>query len=97
MVNPVKPTVQSQAHAKRIYGWDYAIRHGENGNGARGELGAKYNLKDWIKADSLKDMTGGELLYIIQKGRGNMPAEREPTKPDEVWNLVLLVRSYGKQ
>src|SRR5260370_36757049 len=33
MVNPVKPTSESQAHAKKMYGYDCAMCHGANGNG----------------------------------------------------------------
>jgi hypothetical protein len=42
-------------------------------------------------------MTDGKLYYVIQNGRGQMPSERARVKPDDVWNLVLLVRSYPKK
>src|ERR1035437_486193 len=35
--NPVKPTPESQAHAKTTYSIDCAMCHGENGNG-KGDL-----------------------------------------------------------
>ena len=31
--NPVKPTAESQAKAKAVYGIDCAVCHGDNGNG----------------------------------------------------------------
>ncbi len=33
MVNPVKPTPESQARVKKMYGYDCAMCHGANGNG----------------------------------------------------------------
>ncbi len=33
LVNPVKPTPESQARAKKMYGYDCAMCHGANGNG----------------------------------------------------------------
>ena len=43
-------------------------------------------------------MTDGELFYIIQKGKGdNMPPEGDREKPDGIWNMVTLVRSFAKK
>lgn len=95
-VNPLKPTPEGMAKAKQVYGWDCAVCHGEKGDG-KGDLGAKYKLKDWTDAASLQGMTDGELFYVIEKGRGQMPSEGDRAKPDDVWNLVLLVRSYPKK
>ena len=63
MVNPVKPTAESQAHAKKVYGYDCAMCHGENGNG-KGDVVAdmKLTLKDYTDPAALKDMTDGEIF-----------------------------------
>jgi hypothetical protein len=42
-------------------------------------------------------MTDGEIFYIIKNGKGNMTGEGERLKTDEVWNMVILVRSYAKK
>lgn len=99
LTNPVSPTSQSQAHAKTLYDMDCAICHGTNGNG-KGDLVADMGLKlrDFTSADSLKDLTDGQLFYIIKDGRGKMPSEGPRVKSDaEIWNLVILVRSLGKK
>jgi mono/diheme cytochrome c family protein len=95
-VNPVKPTAASQARAKKLYGFDCAMCHGTNGDG-KGDLAGdmKLSLKDWRDAASLKDMTDGELNYIIAKGKGKMPAGADQMKPDEIWNMVSYVRSFA--
>jgi mono/diheme cytochrome c family protein len=95
-VNPVKPTPASLARAKKLYGYDCAMCHGTEGDG-KGDLAdqMKLNLKDWRDAGSLKEMTDGELNYIIAKGKGKMPAGAEQMKPDEIWNMVSYVRSLG--
>jgi mono/diheme cytochrome c family protein len=95
-VNPVKPTPASLARAKKLYGYDCAMCHGTEGEG-KGDLAEqmKLNLKDWRDAGSLKEMTDGELNYIIAKGKGKMPAGAEQMKPDEIWNMVSYVRSFG--
>jgi mono/diheme cytochrome c family protein len=96
--NPVKPTPESLAHAHKVWGYDCAICHGETGDG-NGELAKdmKPALKDYRDPAALKDISDGELFYIIQKGKGQMPSEGDRAKPDDIWNLVAVVRSFAKK
>ena len=98
MVNPVKPTAESQAHAKKMYGYDCAMCHGANGNG-KGELVAdmRLTLKDYTDSAALKDMSDGELFYIIKNGKGQMPGEGDREKTEDLWNMVILVRSFARK
>jgi mono/diheme cytochrome c family protein len=96
--NPVKPTPESLAKGKKLYGIDCAMCHGKDGDG-KGDLAVdmKLNLSDYRNRDSLKDKTDGELFYIIKNGKGDMPAEGDRAKGDETWNLVNYVRSFAKK
>ena len=96
MVNPVKPTTEGLAHAKKVFGYNCAMCHGKTGDG-QGDLAAdmKLKLKDWRERASLKDMPDGELFYIINKGKGQMPAGEQQMKPDEIWTMVHYVRSFA--
>jgi|SRR6185437_6936522 mono/diheme cytochrome c family protein len=98
MVNPVKPTPESQALAKKMYGYDCAVCHGENGNG-KGDLAAEMKppLKDFTDPAALKDLSDGELFYIIKDGKGQMTGEGDRMKPEGIWNMVILVRSFAKK
>ena len=97
-VNPVKPTPESQAHAKKIWGYDCAMCHGEKGNGKGDVVEAmKLTMKDYTDPAALKDMTDGQLFDIIKSGKGQMPGEGERAKTDDVWNLVILIRSMSKK
>ena len=97
-VNPVKPTPESQAHAKKIWGYDCAMCHGEKGNGKGDVVEAmKLTMKDYTDPAALKDMTDGQLFDIIKSGKGQMPGEGERAKPDDVWNLVILIRAMSKK
>ena len=98
-VNPVKPTPESLAHAKKIYGYDCAMCHGEKGDG-KGDVVAdlKLKMKDYTDPTALKDMTDGALFYIIRNGRGQMPGEEASrAKPEDVWNMVVLLRSFARK
>ena len=96
--NPVKPTAESQAFAKKMYGYDCAVCHGEKGNG-NGDLATeqKLQLKDWATSDALKEITDQQMYDLIVKGKGGMPPEGDRLKPDQVWNMVIYTRSLGKK
>jgi mono/diheme cytochrome c family protein len=98
LVNPVKPTSESQAQAKKMYGYDCAICHGATGNG-KGDIAGEMKppLKDYTDPAALKDITDGEMFYIIKNGKGQMPPEGDRLKPDAAWNMVILVRSFSKK
>jgi len=97
--NPVKPTASGSAEAKKLYGYHCAMCHGENGDG-QGDLAGdmKLKLNDWRDPESIGKMTDGELFYIVTNGRGKMiGGEGDRTKDEIRWNLVSLVRSFGKK
>lgn len=98
MVNPVKPTPESQAQAKKMYGYDCAMCHGENGNG-KGDLAidSKLTLKDFTDPAALKDLSDGELFNIIKNGKGQMTGEGPRLNTEGTWNMVILVRSFAKK
>ena len=94
----MKPTAESQAHAKETYKIDCAMCHGENGNGKGdlvGDMGL--SLKDLRDPATLADKSDGDLYTLIHDGKGKMPAEGDRSKPDDVWNLVVLLRSMAKK
>jgi mono/diheme cytochrome c family protein len=96
--NPVKPTPASLAQGKKMYGFDCALCHGKDGDG-KGDLAADMNLKlaDYRDSAALKDMTDGEMFYIIKNGKGQMTGEADRVKLEEIWNLVNYVRSLAKK
>jgi mono/diheme cytochrome c family protein len=95
-VNPVKATPVSLAKARKMYGYDCAICHGATGNG-KGELGASMSLKDYTDPAALRDLTDGQIFYIIQNGRGQMSGEAGRQNDQEIWNMVILVRSLSRK
>jgi hypothetical protein len=54
-------------------------------------------LKDYTDPAALKDMSDGELFYVIKNGKGQMPSEGDRAKTDDLWNMVVLVRSFAKK
>jgi mono/diheme cytochrome c family protein len=96
--NPVKPTPESLAQGKKMYGLDCAMCHGKNGDG-KGELAAdtKSKVTDFTDPATLKNVRDGELFYIIKNGKGEMPPEGSRVNSNGIWNLVNYVRSLAKK
>ncbi len=95
--NPVKPTPPSIAEGRHSYTTQCAMCHGKDGDG-KGDLAVdmKLTMKDYRDPDALKGMTDGELFYILNKGKGDMPSEEGRMKPEQLWNLINYIRSLAK-
>lgn len=95
--NPVKPSPESLAKGKKRYGFDCEMCHGQNGDG-KGDMATDMkNVTDFTNPDALKNRTDGELFNVIRKGKGEMPAEGERGKDDDIWNMVNYIRSLAKK
>jgi mono/diheme cytochrome c family protein len=96
--NPVKPTPEGMAAAKKIYGYDCAMCHGASGNG-KGDVAASMNLtmKDWREPAVLAGMSDADVYDIIVKGKDKMIGEGDRLPPEKAWNMVNYVRSMAKK
>jgi hypothetical protein len=96
--NPVKPTPEGLAAARRVFGYDCAMCHGSKGDG-KGDIveSMKLTMHDWADPASLAGKTDGELFYIITKGKGKMMGEGDRVSETVRWNMVNLVRSISKK
>lgn len=67
--------------------------HGETGQG-NGPQAKMYDPRPSNLTDAahLKDVTDGELFYVISQGHKPMPSYKRKLTDDQRWQLVLLVR-----
>jgi mono/diheme cytochrome c family protein len=95
--NPVKTNAESLGRAKKIYGYECSICHGDDGGGG-GDLAKnmKAKMPDFRDPSALKGHTDGELFYIIKNGKGEMEGEGQRVKPENTWDLVNYLRSFSK-
>jgi mono/diheme cytochrome c family protein len=95
--NPVKPTPDNLAKAKKLFGYDCAMCHGENGDG-KGDLAADFKTKprDYTNPASLKEFSDQQLFTIIKDGKDEMPPEGKRAKPEDIWGLVAYLRTLSK-
>ena len=96
-VNPVKPTEESLAKGKKLYGIDCAMCHGKDGDGKGDMASDMKNVTDFTNPDALKNRSDGTLFYVIRNGKGEMPPEGDRAKDDDIWNMVNYIRSLVKK
>src|SRR6202051_4773795 len=96
--NPVKPTPEGLAAAKKIFGYDCTMCHGANGDG-KGDLVESMSLKmkDWHDPAVLSAMSDGDIYDLIVKGKDKMVGEGDRRAPAKVWGLVHYVRTFAKK
>ena len=96
--NPVKSSPEILAAAKKVFGYDCAMCHGESGNG-KGELVESMSLKmkDWHDSGVLTGLSDGDIYDLIVKGKEKMVGEGDRLAPAKVWGLVHYVRTFQKK
>jgi mono/diheme cytochrome c family protein len=92
--NPVKPTPESLASGKKMFGFDCTQCHGVAGDG-KGNVPKDLKLPDLTNPAALKDFTDGALFYRIKNGHGGMPPEGNRVQTEQLWDLVNYVRSLA--
>lgn len=97
-LNPVRATPESIAEGKKMYGYDCAMCHGPTGDG-KGDLAGsmKLMLKDFRDPATLKEVSDGDMYYVIMKGKAPMVGEEGRQSPNEIWNMINFVRSLAKK
>jgi cytochrome c5 len=84
--------------AKKTYGVDCAVCHGDNGNG-KTDLARDMSLTldDWTNPASLGAKTDKQLFDTIRNGKDKMPAEGDSrASNNEVEALIYYIRSFSK-
>ena len=95
--NPAKPTPEVMAKAKKVYGYECEMCHGATGDG-KTDLAKdmKMTLTDLSDPKTLTGKTDAELFDLIKNGKGQMAAEGNRMKTDDIWAVVLYIRAMAK-
>jgi mono/diheme cytochrome c family protein len=96
--NPVRATPEVLNEAKKIFGYDCAMCHGDSGDG-KGDLAdsMKLTMKNWHENGAVEQMDDQAIYDLIIKGKDKMVGEGDRLAPAKVWGLVHYVRTLGKK
>jgi cytochrome c6 len=89
------PAIGFAQDAATIYKTKCAACHGADGKGAT-PVGQKIGVRDFASAEVQKQ-SDDELAAIINDGKNKMPSYKKSLKPEQVKDLVAVVRSFGKK
>ena len=92
MTNPVKPTPESLARAKQIYGWDCALCHGDPVRPHSPLEESFYPRPPQFMSDAA-DMGDQDNYYITQHGIrwSGMPAWKDVLSDQDIWEVVTFI------
>ncbi len=95
--NPLVPTESNLKEAKQVYAEQCAQCHGERGQGDGPEARTHYPMPaDLTDTKRMAAVTDGEIFYQISEGRRPMPSFKGRLTQDQLWELVLYVRSFSQ-
>ena len=95
VVNPIEADDSSQQQGEEIYSTSCIDCHGEEGRGD-GPVGVRQNPKPSdFRADHVKDLSDGELFYIISHGiEGSAMQAFVFFDEEDRWHLVNYLRTF---
>ena len=95
--NPLQPTTATLKSARATYDDKCANCHGAQGRGD-GVDAKRYDPSptNFTDARQMNGTTDGELFYKISEGKKPMPVFKAKLTEHQRWELVLLIRSFGK-
>src|SRR5215472_1357451 len=95
--NPVRFSEASVVRGRRIYFYQCAMCHGEEGNGHGGlalmPTSCRSAPPDFTKANTLKDRTDGDLFAILGQGSDTMPGMEKVLDEKQRWDLINFLRA----
>jgi mono/diheme cytochrome c family protein len=93
--NPMRPTDESLARGKAVFGIYCALCHGEKGRG-NGKLGKKYMSPSDLTSDYVQKLPDGEVYFIITYGGlaedDEMPGQGDAIEPEDRWHLINYMK-----
>lgn len=94
--NPFAWNADVRKKGKLYFSSQCTMCHGDEGRGT-GDLVERLQLKmpDFTSAEMQSEWTDGAMFYLINKGHGAMPAQKERFDDEIKWGLVNYVRSFA--
>ncbi len=93
--NPIRPTDESLARGKAVFGIYCALCHGEKGRGG-GKLGKKYMSPSDLTSDYVQKLPDGAVYFIITYGGlaedDEMPGQGDAIPPEDRWHLINYMK-----
>jgi len=94
--NPIRKDEASVNAGRRLYDVNCAMCHGEGGKGDGPVASAYIPQPADLTSQRVQSLTDGDIFLRITNGFGTMPDFRKKLSPDERWQIVNYVRTFGQ-
>jgi mono/diheme cytochrome c family protein len=94
--NPLKPSQENLAGARKLYSDKCAECHGESGKGD-GNQSRMYNTPptNFTDRQRMNAESDGELFYKLSEGHRPMPSFKKRYSEEQRWQLILFLRKFA--
>ncbi len=95
--NPFARDPESVTRGELIFSSQCTMCHGADGRGT-GDLVERLQLQmlDFTDPEMQARWTDGAMFYIVTKGHGEMPGQKDRFDEKRKWDLVNYVRSFSR-
>lgn len=98
MKSPVKGDAETIEAGKALYSKHCKSCHGKGGEGDGPKAAELKTSPGDFTAKEFQAQTEGELYYKTSEGRDDMPSfKKKIAETDDIWSIVLYVRTLGKK
>ncbi len=87
----IAPSASQMKRGKHVYEIMCAVCHGEGGEGD-GPIIGRFPNPPSLLADKTKGMSDGQMMHVVTRGQGIMPAYAVQVLPDDRWRAIAHVR-----
>jgi mono/diheme cytochrome c family protein len=96
LINPIEVSEESIAQGSAIYKRNCRSCHGRNGDGQGVEAAELSTPATDFTNPSFIDQTDGSMYWKISEGRNDMEAFKNVIEEDEVWNVVIYIKTLAE-
>lgn len=93
LLNPFKPEKSNISRGETVFRNFCQVCHGNTGMGDGPVVKKGVPPPPSLKTDKVIKMPDGQIYYIITKGKGNMASYRSQISRNDIWRVVLFIRT----
>ncbi len=97
LVNPISRDEASVGRGRSLYDINCTMCHGGQGRGDGPVAPAYIPQPADLTSSRIQSLTDGDIFLRITNGFSTMPAFRKQLTPEERWDIVNYVRTFGQR
>jgi mono/diheme cytochrome c family protein len=97
LTNPIPKDQASVNQGQSLFNTNCAMCHGQQGKGDGPVASAFIPQPADLTSSEVQSLTDGDIFLVITNGFSTMPSFRKQLVPDERWQIINYVRTFGQR